>query len=61
MMRLRFANKEGMLIPGEMVRVFTKPVKSHIVNAVPQTAVMADEQGDYVYVINADNTARQRA
>ena len=48
-----------MLIPGEMVRVFTKPVKSHIVNAVPQTAVMADEQGDYVYVINADNTARQ--
>ena len=59
MMRLRFANKEGMLIPGEMVRVFTKPVKSHIVNAVPQTAVMADEQGDYVYVINAYNTARQ--
>lgn len=59
MMRLRFANKEGMLIPGEMVRVFTKPVKSQIVNAVPQTAVMADEQGDYVYVINADNTARQ--
>ena len=59
MMRLRFANTEGMLIPGEMVRVFTKPVKSHIVNAVPQTAVMADEQGDYVYVINADNTARQ--
>lgn len=59
MMRLRFANKEGMLIPGEMVRVFTNPVKSHIVNAVPQTAVMADEQGDYVYVINADNTARQ--
>ena len=59
MMRLRFANKDGMLIPGEMVRVFTNPVKSHIVNAVPQTAVMADEQGDYVYVINADNTARQ--
>ena len=59
MMRLRFANKDGMLIPGEMVRVFTTPVKSHIVNAIPQTAVMADEQGDYVYVINADNTARQ--
>lgn len=59
MMRLRFANKDGMLIPGEMVRVFTRPVKSHIVNAVPQTAVMADEKGDYVYIINADNTARQ--
>lgn len=59
MMRLRFANKDGMLIPGEMVRVFTRPVKSHMVNVIPQTAVMADEQGDYVYVINADNTARQ--
>ncbi len=59
MMRLRFANKDGMLIPGGMVRVFTRPVKSHMVNAVPQTAVMADEKGDYVYIINADNTARQ--
>lgn len=59
MMRLRFENKDGMLIPGEMVRVFTKPVKSNIVNAVPQTAVMADEKGDYVYVVNADNTVRQ--
>ena len=59
MMRLRFENKDGLLIPGSMVRVFTKPVKSHVVNAVPQTAVMADEKGDYVYVINADNTARQ--
>ena len=59
MMRLRFENKDGMLIPGSMVRVYTKPVKSHVVNAIPQTAVMADEKGDYVYVINADNTARQ--
>lgn len=59
MMNLRFANKDGMLIPGEMVRVFTNPVKSHMVNAVPQTAIMADEKGDYVYIINADNTARQ--
>lgn len=59
MMRLRFENKAGELIPGEMVRVFTKPAKSRIVNAVPQTAVMADEKGDYAYVVNADNTVRQ--
>lgn len=57
MMRLRFTNDGGMLIPGEMVRVFTQPVKSHIVNVIPQTAVMADEEGDYVYVVEADNTA----
>lgn len=58
MMRLRFANKEGMLIPGEMVRVFTQPVKSRMATVIPQTAVMADEKGDYVYVIEADGTAR---
>ena len=59
MMRLRFDNKGGELIPGEMVRVYTTPVNSRIVNAIPQAAVMTDENGDYVYVIDADNTARQ--
>ncbi len=58
-MRLRFDNKGGKLIPGEMVRVFTNPAKSRIVNAVPQAAVMADAKGDYAYAVNADNTVRQ--
>ncbi len=58
MMRLRYTNDGGMLIPGEMVRVFTQPVKSRIVNVIPQTAIMADAEGDYVYVVEADNTAR---
>ena len=53
MMRLRYTNDSGMLIPGEMVRVFTQPVKSRIVNVIPQTAVMADAEGDYVYVVEA--------
>ncbi len=58
MMRLRYTNDGGMLIPGEMVRVFTQPVKSRIVNVIPQTAIMADAEGDYVYVVEADNTVR---
>ena len=58
MMRLRYTNDSGMLIPGEMVRVFTQPVKSRIVNIIPQTAVMADAEGDYVYVVEADNSVR---
>ncbi|WP_418445711.1 efflux RND transporter periplasmic adaptor subunit [Cloacibacillus evryensis] len=58
MMRLRYTNDSGMLIPGEMVRVFTQPVKSRIVNVIPQTAVMADAEGDYVYVVEADNSVR---
>lgn len=58
MMRLRYTNDGGMLIPGEMVRVFTQPVKSRIVNVIPQTAIMADAEGDYVYVVEADDTVR---
>ena len=58
MMRLRYTNDSGMLIPGGMVRVFTQPVKSRIVNVIPQTAVMADAEGDYVYVVEADNSVR---
>lgn len=58
MMRLRYTNDSGMLIPGEMVHVFTQPVKSRIVNVIPQTAVMADAEGDYVYVVEADNSVR---
>ena len=58
MMRLRYTNDSGMLIPGGMVRVVTQPVKSRIVNVIPQTAVMADAEGDYVYVVEADNSVR---
>ncbi|MCF0248323.1 MAG: efflux RND transporter periplasmic adaptor subunit [Synergistes sp.] len=58
MVRIRYSNDGGMLIPGEMVRVFTQPVKGRIVNVIPQTAIMVDNKGDYVYVAEADNTIR---
>lgn len=58
MMRLRYTNDGGMLIPGEMVRVFTNPVKSRIVNVIPQTAIMADTKGDFVYVVGDGNIIR---
>ena len=60
MMNLRYANADGLLIPGAMVRVRTNPVKSEIVTAVPQTAVAADSQGDYVYVIKDDTASLVR-
>ena len=60
MMNLRYANADGLLIPGAMVRVRTNPVKSEIVTAVPQTAVAADSQGDYVYVIKDDTASMVR-
>lgn len=58
LVRLRYANGDGMLIPGGMVRVFARPAKSRAAAVVPQSAVMADGEGDYVYLLNADDTVR---
>lgn len=58
LMHLRYKNGDGRLIPGEMVRVFTQPVKSRMVPVIPQAAVMADAKGDFVYVVEADDTVR---
>lgn len=55
--RLRYENKNGLLIPGSLVRVITKPVATRLVRYIPQEAVLADAQGDYVYTVNAQNKA----
>lgn len=60
LMRVRFKNPEGMLVPGSMVRISTKPVKDKRGIVIPQTALMGDTKGDYVYVVGSDNTAQQR-
>jgi RND family efflux transporter MFP subunit len=60
MVRLRFRNERGLLVPGAMVRVTIKPVKSRISPVIPQESVMADRQGDFVYVVDSENVARQR-
>lgn len=59
-MRLRFKNDKGLLIPGAMVRVLTRPVKSHVTPIIPQEAILADSQGDFAYVIDENNIAHQR-
>lgn len=58
--RLRFKNDNGHLVPGSMVRVATKPVKSHVAVVIPQAAIMTDNQGDYAYAVDARNIAHQR-
>jgi RND family efflux transporter MFP subunit len=59
-MRRRFENKKGALIPGSMVRVSAKPMKSHIAPVLPQEALMSDALGDFVYVIGDGNVADRR-
>lgn len=61
MIRLRFNNAEGILIPGSMVRVETKPIKSHIAVVVPQEALLMDAAGDYLYVVDANDVAHRQS
>lgn len=60
LMRIRFSNQDGLLIPGSMVRISTKQVKSNLVVVVPQVALLADSKGDYVFVVDKENTVQKR-
>jgi membrane fusion protein (multidrug efflux system) len=48
------------LTDGEFVTVLMEGVQPVEVVAVPRAAVLSDQQGDYVYVVGADNKAEQR-
>lgn len=57
---MRYKNDKGVLVPGTMVRVMTKPVETRVATVVPMEAVMADSEGDYVYLVDESNTVQQR-
>ncbi len=48
------------LIDGEFVTVILAAADSVDVLAVPRAAVLSDQEGDYVYVVGADNKVQQR-
>ena len=48
------------LFDGEFVTVLIEGVQPITVLAVPRAAVLSDQQGDYVYVVDAQNKAQQR-
>jgi membrane fusion protein, multidrug efflux system len=48
------------LIDGEFVTVLLEGVQPVPVLAIPRAAVLADQQGDYVYVVDAQDKAQQR-
>jgi membrane fusion protein (multidrug efflux system) len=58
-MVIRFPNQEGVLIPGSMVRVATKPVDHNISIVIPQESILADSQGSYVFTVDEKNIASQ--
>jgi membrane fusion protein, multidrug efflux system len=58
--KARFVNADGALFPNQFVnlRLLLRTVTSAVV--VPVTAMRNGPNGDYVYVLNADNTVSQR-
>ena len=60
MLNLRFRNAGGLLVPGAMVRVSAKPANSRVASVIPQETLLADEKGDFVYVVDDKNVAHQR-
>jgi membrane fusion protein (multidrug efflux system) len=48
------------MVDGEFVTVLLEGVQPITVLAIPRAAVLSDQQGDYVYVIDAQNKAQVR-
>ena len=60
LLKARFPNRDGRLWPGEFVDVtLVLGVQSEAI-VIPAQAVLAGQQGSYVFVVEADGTARQR-
>jgi membrane fusion protein (multidrug efflux system) len=53
-------NPVRQLTDGEFVTVLLEGVEPVEVLAIPRAAVLADQQGDYVFVVGPDNKAEQR-
>jgi membrane fusion protein (multidrug efflux system) len=59
---LRKSGNESLrpLIDGEFVTALVEGVEPVVALAIPRSAVLSDQQGDYVYVISVDNVVTQR-
>jgi membrane fusion protein (multidrug efflux system) len=51
---------DRMLTDGEFVTVTVEGLEPVQVLAIPRVAVLSDQQGDYCFVVNADNKVEQR-
>jgi len=59
-LRARFANPEGQLLDGELVRVTLTAQQARAELAIPQQAVQRDIQGAFVLVVGEGEVAEQR-
>ena len=55
-----FPNAEGIILPGQFVRLIIKGITLPKAIVVPQQAVSQGPQGTFVYVVNSQNAAEVR-
>lgn len=60
-MRATFANKDGLLVPGDYVNVVVTAAEGRKVTLVPQIAVSDSTSGYFVYVIDKNSEKAQEA
>ena len=48
------------LVDGEFVTVLLEGAEPVELLAIPRAAVLSDQQGDYVFTVDADNKVQQR-
>ncbi|MBR9979826.1 MAG: efflux RND transporter periplasmic adaptor subunit [Desulfatitalea sp.] len=58
--RAIFDNPQGLLLPGQFVTVYNRRPTPVTLPVVPQSAVQADREGQYVFVIDDQNRAQLR-
>ncbi|PIO46271.1 efflux transporter periplasmic adaptor subunit [Phyllobacterium zundukense] len=55
-----FPNSDGLLMPGQFVKLVVGSVQQSKGPSVPQTAVLQDRDGRFVYVMGENNIVHQR-
>ena len=58
--RALFDNPDGMLLPGQYVTVMVARSKPKLMQVVPQSAVLEDHDGRYVFVVDDQNRVSMR-
>ena len=55
-----FENPDNLLLPGQFVSVTVQIGRPQMLPNVPQSAIMRDDQGPYVYLVDKDNRVQKR-
>jgi len=59
-LRAKFSNKNGIILPGLFVTLIIESQEKESMAMVPQAAVQASQQGQFVLIVDESNTVKQR-